>query len=338
MAMTRYTHDLETESPGLRLAGSAAPRVAALEAEVERLRLELSAASVRIAESDVIRRDSLLLRAFMDQSDTIAWLKDERGRLVWANRNWFERFGLHEVDTLDKTEFELFGQADASRVRSRDLEILGGHAPQRDLEIVEDAQGEVRSWLVTRFPFHDSLGSRYIGSIAHDDTERMRQHEDIRRHAVIDTLTGLLNRRGFDTQAAPELSRARRRGATCALVRVELDGLSGVRERLGPAAGDAIVALAGMLLRKVFRSTDILARIDHGAFAVFAPDTGDNVGAIRKRLAAAVADLSTNAILEAQLGLSVGLRPCPPSATESLEELLAEAETLMDRDEQAQPA
>ncbi|WP_293373521.1 sensor domain-containing diguanylate cyclase [Nevskia sp.] len=304
-------------------------QIATLEAEVERLRLALSAADVQIAESDVIRRDSLLLRAFMDRSDTIAWLKDDRGRLVWANRHWFERFGLHEIDTLDKTDFELFGEADASRVRALDLEILGGHEPQRSIEIVQDALGEARSWQVTRFPFHDSLGNRYIGSIAHDDTERVRAHEDIRRQSITDSLTGLLNRRGFDTLAGPELSRARRRGASCVLAFVDLDGLKGVNDRLGHASGDAIIVLAGMLLRKAFRTTDIVARIGGDEFAVFAPDTGGEVDAIRRRLKSAVAELSANPILEAQLGFSIGLRPCPPEGRETLDALIAEADGLM---------
>ncbi len=203
MPMTRLSPAALADTHRLPAVDPALARLAALEAENARLQLELSAAEFRIAESDLIRRDSLLLRAFMDRSDTIAWLKDERGRLVWANRNWFERFGLHAIDTLDKTDFELFGHDDAARARVQDLDILGGHEPQRSVEIVQDASGTARCWQVTRFPFHDSLGRRYIGSIASDDTERARQYEDIRRQSISDPLTGLLNRRGFDLQAAP---------------------------------------------------------------------------------------------------------------------------------------
>lgn len=332
--MTRLSPAALADTHRLPAVDPALARLAALEAENARLQLELSAAEFRIAESDLIRRDSLLLRAFMDRSDTIAWLKDERGRLVWANRNWFERFGLHAIDTLDKTDFELFGHDDAARARVQDLDILGGHEPQRSVEIVQDASGTARCWQVTRFPFHDSLGRRYIGSIASDDTERARQYEDIRRQSISDPLTGLLNRRGFDLQAAPELGRARRRGASCVLAFVDLDGLKGVNDRLGHAAGDAIIVLAAMLLRKVFRSTDIVARLGGDEFAVFAPDTGAEVDAIRHRLARAVEELSANPILEAQLGFSVGLRPCPPDSSESLEQLIAEADQLMYRDKQ----
>ena len=44
----------------------------------------------------------LLLQAFMDRSDLLAWLKDERGRLIWANRLWFSQFGFDERTALDQ--------------------------------------------------------------------------------------------------------------------------------------------------------------------------------------------------------------------------------------------
>lgn len=315
-------------------ATTADPAPERMAAEIERLRLELSAAELRIAESDVIRRDSLLLRAFMDRSDLIAWLKDERGRLVWANRNWFEAFGRPEADAIGRTDFELFEADDAGRMRALDLDILGGHEPQRGVEIVHDALGEPRSWQVTRFPFHDSLGKRYVGSLAWDDTERERQHEEARRQSITDPLTGLLNRRGFDALAGPELIRARRRGSTCVLVFIDLDGLKSVNDRLGHAAGDAIIVLAAMLLKKVFRGTDFVARLGGDEFAVLAPDTGDAAASIRRRLSAAVAELSANPILEAQLGFSIGLLSCPPEGRETLGELLARADGLMYADKQ----
>lgn len=303
-------------------------------AELARLKLELAAAEARIAASDVIRRDSLLLRAYMDRSDLIAWLKDDRGRLVWANRNWFEAFGIDEAAALGCSDIELFAADDASRMRALDLEVLGGHQPQRGIERLHDTAGHDLSWQVTRFPFHDSRGERYVGGLAWDDTERVREHEEAHRQSITDPLTGLLNRRGFDALAGAELLRARRRGATCVLAFVDLDGLKSVNDRLGHAAGDAILVLAAMLLKKVFRTTDFVARLGGDEFAVLAPDSGDAVESIRRRLDAAVAELSASPILEAQLGFSIGLLACPPGGHESLGELLGQADGLMYADKQ----
>ncbi|MDP3295101.1 MAG: diguanylate cyclase [Nevskia sp.] len=290
--------------------------------EAEQLRDELAVARATIEESDRLRRHGLLMQAFMDGSDLLAWLKDERGRLVWANRRWFEQLGIDAGTALDKTDFELFPEAAAQRMRARDLEVLGGHAPLHAIETTVDEHGREHCWRITRFPFHDAAGQRYVGSLADDDTERVRQHEYAHRQLITDNLTGLLNSHGFEAQAAPELLRARRRNSSCTLVCIGLNGLTGVNERLGHAAGDAIVSLASMILRKSFRGTDIVARVSDDRFAILAPDSSGEVDAIHHRLRAAVAALSANAILEAQFDFRIGLLHCQPTRSESLTQLL----------------
>lgn len=292
--------------------------------EVEQLRQALAVAAETIEKSELIRHHSLLLQAFMDGSDLLAWLKDERGRLVWANRRWFELFGFDAAASLDKTDFELFAEPEAQRMRALDLEVLGGHAPLRGIETTVAGDGREHCWRVTRFPFHDAGGQRYVGGLADDDTARIREHEAAHRQSITDNLTGLLNRHGFDAVAEPELQRARRRGSSCTMVCIDLDGLGSVNERLGQAAGDAIISLAAMILRKNFRTTDIVARIGDGAFAILAPDSDGVVDVIRRRLQAAVAELSANPILEAQFEFSVGLLHCEPGGSESLAQLIGQ--------------
>ncbi len=297
--------------------------------ETEQLRETLAIAQATIESSERFSRHGLLMQAFMDGSAQLAWLKDERGRLVWANRRWFEQFGIDESTAPDKTDFELFPEAEAQRIRALDLEVLGGHTPQHSIETMLGSDGRELSWRVTRFPFHDAAGQRYVGGLAEDDTERVRQHEIAHRQSITDNLTGLLNRHGFDAQAAPELLRARRRGSSCTLVCIGLDGLSGVHVRLGSAASDALISLASMILRKSFRTTDIVARIDGDRFAILAPDSSGEVDVIRRRLQAAVAELSANPILEAQFDFRIGLLLCEPAGSESLAQLLDLVELQM---------
>lgn len=324
---------LESSDPPV--VSGEAPDPGSLALRLKRLEQELSAAGEAIARTDLIRRHGLLLQAFMDRSDLLAWLKDERGRLVWANRLWFEQFGFVEADTLDRTDFELFPDEEAKRMRALDLEVLGGHDPVRGIEKTVDADGSERCWRVTRFPFHDATGVRYVGGIADDDTALVHQHEEAHRQSITDSLTGLLNRRGFDALAEPELLRARRRGSCCTLVFIDLDGLKGVNERLGHAAGDAMIALASMILRKTFRTTDIVARIGGDEFAIFAPDTDGEVDSIRRRLRGAVDELSANPILKSQFGFSVGLIRCDPADSESLAQMLERADQLTYAEKQA---
>lgn len=289
------------------------------------LRAELAELRLRLDDTELARRDGLLLRAYMDRSNLRAWLKDERGRLVYANRQWFEQLSLDENDAIGKTDFELFPIDVATRERTYDLDVLGGHEPTRLMVVEDGADGDTRSWLVTRFPFHNSRGERFVGGIAQDDTERARHYEEIRRQSITDSLTGLLNRLGFETLAAPELSRARRRRSTCTLALVNLEGLKSVNDRLGQPAGDAIIALGAMILRKVFRTTDVIARIGEGEFAIFAPDTVGDPEVIRQRLEHTLKDLTGNRILEAQVGFAISLLVCPADGKQTLEALVTEA-------------
>lgn len=298
--------------------------------EITQLRLEIQELrAVTGTEADNSRRDRVLLRAFMDRSDLVAWLKDERGALVYANRNWLDHFGFNERKAIGQTDFELFPHDLATRLRAGDLEVLGGHEPIHSVEDTTTHDGRVRCWQVTRFPFHNSTGERFVGGLAYDATERVRHDEEIRRLAITDPLTGLLNRRGFFLLAEPEMMRARRRQSACTIIFIDLDGLKSVNDRLGHQAGDAIIKLSALILKKAFRESDIVARIGGDEFAVFAPDTEGDIDTIRSRLRTAVDDLASNPILKAQLDFSVGLLRCGPDDSNSLDALLAKADELM---------
>lgn len=305
--------------------------VARLHEEIARLKNQLGRTPAFDGSEDIspTRPYPLMLSAFLDHCDMLVWIKDERGRLTFANRNWLGQFGLIQRDAIGKTDFELFAPEVAAQFRAKDLEVLGGHECVRDLETTVDATGTTRCWQITRFPFHNSGGERYIGGLAHDVTERLRQDEEIRQLAITDPLTGLLNRRGFFALASPELMRARRRWSACTMVFLDLDGLKSVNDRLGHEAGDSIIQLTALILKKVFRETDIIARIGGDEFAVFAPDSQGDVDIIRNRLMQAVESLDSNPILKAQLEFSVGVLSCDPALGGSLEALLSQADGLM---------
>lgn len=98
--------------------------------------------------------------------------------------------------------------------------------------------------------------------------EETRRSEKLQVAASTDELTGLYNRRGWDRLLASEEERCRRYGHPAAVLILDLDDLKTVNDRLGHAAGDALIVCASATLRSVARSNDIVARLGGDEFGI----------------------------------------------------------------------
>ncbi|PCC69061.1 diguanylate cyclase (GGDEF) domain-containing protein [Nannocystis exedens] len=116
-------------------------------------------------------------------------------------------------------------------------------------------------------------------------SENLRLHESVETLARHDELTGLFNRREFESRMADEQSRAQRLGSQCALLLFDVDYLQRVNLARGHKAGDELLQSVGVLLRSTLRSHDIVARLTGDAFAVLVTDTNhEQVLAIARRV------------------------------------------------------
>ena len=91
--------------------------------------------------------------------------------------------------------------------------------------------------------------------------------------AKTDSLTGLLNRRGFDECFRYELERARRGSRRLSLVLLDLDHFKEVNDRLGHAAGDGALERLGAVLTANKRQLDTAARVGGEEFALLLPES-----------------------------------------------------------------
>ena len=92
-----------------------------------------------------------------------------------------------------------------------------------------------------------------------------------------DPMTGLLNRQGFRDRLEVAVARARRGRQTAAILVLDLDGFKGINDRLGHAAGDAVIWATGSRLKRSIRFTDVAARLGGDEFALLlerVPDVG----------------------------------------------------------------
>jgi diguanylate cyclase (GGDEF)-like protein len=88
-----------------------------------------------------------------------------------------------------------------------------------------------------------------------------------------DSLTGLVNSRGFYEAAAHEIDRSARYRRPVTVAYVDLDDFKAVNDRLGHARGDELLVTVGRALRKGTRSSDLVARLGGDEFVILFPET-----------------------------------------------------------------
>jgi PAS domain S-box-containing protein len=116
-------------------------------------------------------------RSFMDNSPTIAWIKDEQGRYVYISKTLERRFGVRLEDWRGMTDAELWPEEIAKPFRENDLAVLQSGRPVELLEEVPNPDGSKSIFLNTKFPMFSANGERFVAGIGLDVTERKRAEE-----------------------------------------------------------------------------------------------------------------------------------------------------------------
>ena len=88
---------------------------------------------------------------------------------------------------------------------------------------------------------------------------------------MMDSLTSLSNRRGFDASLARELAAAQAQGTALCLVMADLDNFKKVNDDFGHVVGDEILKLLAAVLGENMRGSDSLARYGGEEFAIILP-------------------------------------------------------------------
>jgi len=101
----------------------------------------------------------------------------------------------------------------------------------------------------------------------------LSQLENTERCAATDSLTGLYNRRYFDTAIEVEVRRSARYSLEASLLMLDLDAFKPVNDLYGHPFGDLVLRQAGSIIRRAVRESDLACRFGGEEFTVLLPET-----------------------------------------------------------------
>jgi diguanylate cyclase (GGDEF)-like protein/PAS domain S-box-containing protein len=161
-------------------------------------------------------------------------------------------------------------------------------------------------------------------------TDRKQMEEEFRTLSVTDQLTGLYNRRGFITVAEQQLKITERTGNRLLMLFADVDNLKWINDNFGHLKGDEALIETANIFKRVFRESDVIARIGGDEFAVLAfgppkeySDTSIN------RLQQQINKHKNRENRSYDLSISIGIAAKGAENRLSLEELMAQADAKM---------
>jgi diguanylate cyclase (GGDEF)-like protein len=95
----------------------------------------------------------------------------------------------------------------------------------------------------------------------------------MQRQAETDQLTGIYNRRHFETSLDQEIERARRYGSPLSLLMIDVDNFKLLNDRHGHLVGDRVLYQLTRECESCLRASDVFCRYGGDEFVIIAPET-----------------------------------------------------------------
>ena len=197
--------------------------------------------------------------------------------ILSANQSFYDTFKATSQETVGKFIYDLGNrQWDIPRLRSLLENIFTNDTVINNYEVEHEfrAIGSRTILLNARQIIQGNIGPNIILLSLEDITKQKKIEEMLRYVGSHDRLTGLYNRAFFDE----EMERLATGGLfPVSIVMADVNGLKKINDSQGHGAGDQLIQLASRIIKRVFRSEDIVARIGGDEFAILLPGAEKSV-------------------------------------------------------------
>lgn len=215
-------------------------------------------------------------------SDTVLIQYDYRTDTASVTPNAKQHF---RTDSMQKEHYLKNGMAMLG-VHFEDFAVIRKivRNPRRDNTVYEenirltDRNGKyIWCSLQYRYLYEGNQPVTFIGKIT-DISSQIEREEELLEKSSIDGLTGLLNKTASEQQIREKI----KTGRPGILLMMDIDNFKQINDRYGHASGDEALSAVGAVLRKIFRSSDVIGRIGGDEFLIYMADTDSNVTGVRR--------------------------------------------------------
>jgi diguanylate cyclase len=165
---------------------------------------------------------------------------------------------------LEKLEVAGRDAGDYGRTLSRASGELGAaHSPDHIRRYVDTLVTATRTMEARTQVLEDEL---------HRSSEQVNvlksQLEDVRKESLTDSLTGVANRKAFDTELLAAVAETHENGETVALVMLDIDHFKTFNDTWGHQTGDQVLRLVAQCMSENVKGRDTVARFGGEEFAI----------------------------------------------------------------------
>jgi len=247
--------------------------------QLENLEQQVNENTSQLLEKTIelsIERD--FIQQLIEVAPIIIILQTVEGLIVSINKAGLEEFEMNKANILGQPFTHFIPSIETEHHRKLKQLRQGQLLDMLNIDgVLLTDQGNCHiSWLHSVIKGNTAQTEKLILTIGINISDRKRAQDELLKMASEDPLTGLHNRRMFQTELNNRIFAAKSYGFSLALFYLDLDQFKIINDTNGHEAGDKLLIQVGRILKENLRSNDFLCRIGGDEFTIIMQYEDDN--------------------------------------------------------------
>lgn len=320
MNLTQVTlHDINKKDQDVKIyAEGLAKRTLELENEI----------TERRNAEEALKKNEEQYRSLVESTEDSIYLLDRNYQYIFMNKKHITRMGFSGNGYLGHAYSEFHSSDETKWLIEKANNVFNtGESVRHEHKSSRDG----RYFLLTLSPIKNPDGTvEAVTVLSKDITDYKTMEEKLHTLSLTDQLTGVYNRRGLLTLVDQLFKLSKRQKQGIFLLYADIDNLKEINDTFGHKEGDTVLVETANIFKKIYRESDIIARIGGDEFVVIPVGTaGDNIEIIISRLQKSLEICNSEKNRGYKLSLSTGIVFYDPEHPCSIDELLVQADKLM---------